>query len=167
MICASSSQLTDLLLRDERSAWHGVSADFNDLHAAPDALRQARISLATGQRTGTFTPFADLDFLDFVLGQIPADVFQEKTGSMLKRLSGGAMLLETMVEFFRQSMDVQSTAQAMHLHPNTIRYRLHRIEVTLGMSLSDPETITVLYLVLRDRILDGSPSFLDSVAAIS
>lgn len=166
-ICASSSQLTDLLLRDERSAWHGVSADFNDLHAAPDALRQARISLATGQRTGTFTPFADLDFLDFVLGQIPADVFQEKTGSMLKRLSGGAMLLETMVEFFRQSMDVQSTAQAMHLHPNTIRYRLHRIEVTLGMSLSDPETITVLYLVLRDRILDGSPSFLDSVAAIS
>lgn len=167
LICASSSRVTEILLKDERSAWHGMSADFTELLGVPDALRQARISLATGQRTGTFTPFAELDFLDFVLGQIPADVFQEKTSSMLKRLSGGAMLLETMVEFFRQSMDIQSTAQAMHLHPNTIRYRLHRIEVTLGMSLSDPQTITVLYLVLRDRILDGSPSFLDSIAAIS
>jgi purine catabolism regulator len=49
-------------------------------------------------------------------------------------------------------MDIQSTARSMHLHPNSIRYRLSRVEALLGRSMSDPETIALLYLALNDRL---------------
>jgi DNA-binding PucR family transcriptional regulator len=116
-------------------------------------LRQAEISWSTGQRTGAFTPFTDVDFIDFVIGQLPADLYQEKAQSVLAQLSSGTIVVETVVEFLRQAMDIQATARALHLHPNTIRYRLARAEAYLQRPLLDPETITTLYLALRPQIL--------------
>lgn len=166
LMYATNSRIGKKIVQQEGAEWHGMSAEFTDLHEVRDALRQARISLATGQRTGHLTPFPELDFFDFILGQIPADLFEEKTNHILARLSGSAMLVETIAEFFRQSMDIAATAEAMHLHPNTIRYRLSRIEAILGVSLSDPQAITMLYLVLRDQIREGSRSDLDLMSAI-
>jgi DNA-binding PucR family transcriptional regulator len=40
----------------------------------------------------------------------------------------------------------------MHLHPNSIRYRLSRVEDQLGRSINDPETITLLFLTLHESI---------------
>jgi hypothetical protein len=38
---------------------------------------------------------------------------------------------------------------ALHLHPNSLRYRLAKIEQALGRSLRSPQTIADLYLALR------------------
>ena len=45
-------------------------------------------------------------------------------------------------------MDVNATAEAMHVHPNTLRYRLSRVEKLLGRSLRQPATIAELSLAL-------------------
>jgi DNA-binding PucR family transcriptional regulator len=55
---------------------------------------------------------------------------------------------------------VPRTAAALHLHANSLRYRLGRIEDQLGRSLRDPGTIANLYLaVLLERAAgpDGDP----------
>ena len=46
-------------------------------------------------------------------------------------------------------MDVNATAEAMHVHPNTLRYRLGRVEKLLGRSLRQPATIAELTLALH------------------
>jgi hypothetical protein len=56
----------------------------------------------------------------------------------------------------------------MHLHHNTLRYRLGRIEAALGQSLRHPATIASLHLALlaspapvrrrRDRPVTPSPA---------
>ena len=45
-------------------------------------------------------------------------------------------------------MDVTRTAEALCLHPNTLRYRLGRLEQLLDISLKQPAAITALYVAL-------------------
>lgn len=45
--------------------------------------------------------------------------------------------------------DVGAAAQWLHVHPNTVRYRVRRIEEMLGTSLADPDVRLLLSLGLR------------------
>lgn len=45
--------------------------------------------------------------------------------------------------------DIGAAAQWLHVHPNTVRYRVRRIESALGASLADPDLRLVLSLSLR------------------
>jgi len=159
VVYPTNVQLQDDIVDTITAAHHGVSSELSDLGQAQDGLRQAEISWSTGHRTGQFTPFTDVDFIDFVIGQLPADLYQEKAQSVLAQLPAGSIVVETVVEFLRQAMDIQATARALHLHPNTIRYRLARAEAYLDRPLSDPETITTLFLALRSQILAAPADF--------
>lgn len=132
---------------------HGASSAFRDLTSCPATLRQAQMSLATTERSGRFTPFHRVGFIDFMLGSIPEDVLRDRTLEVLGDLTGNEMMIETLVEYLRQDLDIQQTGRVMHLHPNSIRYRIARAEDQLGRSMSDPETITLLYLALRPSLL--------------
>ena len=49
-------------------------------------------------------------------------------------------------------------AQAMHLHHNSLRYRLSRAEQLLGRSLKDPATIASVYFALTARAERPAPA---------
>jgi len=57
-------------------------------------------------------------------------------------------LLEAVTAYFDHNLDVMRTADAMHLHHNSLRYRLARVEEFLGQSLKNPATIASLYIAL-------------------
>ena len=131
---------------------HGASSAFHDLTAAPSALRQAQMSLSTSTRTGEFTPFHRVGFIDFILGSVPEVTLRDRASAVLGDLASNETQLETLIEYLRCGLDIQQTGRVMHLHPNSIRYRLSRVEDQLGRSINDPETITLLYLTLHDSI---------------
>jgi PucR family transcriptional regulator, purine catabolism regulatory protein len=60
-------------------------------------------------------------------------------------------VLEALTEFFARDQDVNAAAAALHIHPNTLRYRLGRVEALLGRSLRSPATIAELTLALSTR----------------
>lgn len=131
---------------------HGASSAFHDLTAAPAALRQAQMSLSTSTRTGEFTPFHRVGFIDFILGSVPEVTLRDRAADVLGEISSNETQLETLIEYLRNGLDIQQTGRVMHLHPNSIRYRLSRVEEQLGRSINDPETITLLFLTLHDSI---------------
>lgn len=133
-------------------AAHGVSSTFTDLAQARVALRQAEMSLMTSARKGRLTPFDEVGFINFVLAQVPAETLNDKAQEVLAGMPADGLVSQTIIEYLNQGMDIQATAKAMHLHPNSIRYRLGRAEEILGRSMADPETITLLYLTLHDRL---------------
>jgi purine catabolism regulator len=133
-------------------AEHGISSSFVDLGQARVALRQAEMSLMASARRGRLTPFDEVGFINFVLAQVPAETLHQKAQEVLAGMPKGGLVEQTIIEYLHQGMDIQATARAMHLHPNSIRYRLGKAEEALGRSVSDPETITLLYLTLHDRI---------------
>lgn len=59
------------------------------------------------------------------------------------------MLAETLRAYLDSFGDVAAAAQWLHVHPNTVRYRVRRIEEHLGSTLADPEARLLLSLSLR------------------
>lgn len=64
--------------------------------------------------------------------------------------SGGSLVvsLECYLDAFG---DVRAAADRLGVHPNTLRYRIKRVESILGMSLADPQDRLLLQLELRAR----------------
>ncbi|MCD6363965.1 MAG: helix-turn-helix domain-containing protein [Synergistetes bacterium] len=54
---------------------------------------------------------------------------------------------------------IQESAEELHLHRNTMRYRLDRIREILGVSLENGETLFNLYLSIKIlRVLQVFPA---------
>ncbi len=58
-------------------------------------------------------------------------------------------LAETLRAYLDSSGDVAAAAQSLQVHPNTVRYRVRRIEKLLSTSLADPEVRLLFSLGLR------------------
>ena len=75
----------------------------------------------------------------------------------------GAELVNTLEAFFDCHGNHVRTAQRLHLHRNTLLYRLERVRQVLGIDLDDAETRLALQValkigrVIRRRPLDGVP----------
>jgi DNA-binding PucR family transcriptional regulator len=59
------------------------------------------------------------------------------------------MLADTLQAYLDGFGDIAGVAQRLHVHPNTVRYRVRRIEKLLSTSLDDPDDRLVLALGLR------------------
>ncbi|MDT5263510.1 MAG: hypothetical protein QOI90_136 [Mycobacterium sp.] len=60
-----------------------------------------------------------------------------------------AVLADTLRAYLDSFGDVGAAAQWLHVHPNTVRYRVRRIEEVLASSLADPDVRLLLSLSLR------------------
>jgi DNA-binding PucR family transcriptional regulator len=54
----------------------------------------------------------------------------------------------TLRSYMANRCNVAVTAQALHVHPNTVAYRLRRVEELLGLDLGDPEAMLHMQLAL-------------------
>ena len=59
------------------------------------------------------------------------------------------VLVQTLRAYLDDFGDVAAAAAQLHVHPNTVRYRVRRIETLLSTSLADPDVRLLLSLGLR------------------
>jgi DNA-binding PucR family transcriptional regulator len=59
-----------------------------------------------------------------------------------------ANLRESVETYLREHGDVRNSATALQVHPNTLRYRIRRVEDILGIRLDDPADRLLLELQL-------------------
>ncbi|MCV7341466.1 hypothetical protein MHAE_19311 [Mycobacterium haemophilum DSM 44634] len=59
------------------------------------------------------------------------------------------MLTQTLRAYLDSFGDIAAAAQRLHVHPNTVRYRVRRIEQLLSTSLADPDVRLLFSLGLR------------------
>src|SRR6266704_389199 len=107
-----------------------------------ESLREAQQALEIGRRLfgdGQIHSFARLGIyrLLFYLHEQSelADFYQETLGPLIHYDShSNSALIETLEAYFRCNGNLSETARAMHLHRNSLLYRLGRIEEILGRS---------------------------------
>lgn len=65
------------------------------------------------------------------------------------------MLCKTLSVYFEKSTDFGLTAKTLHIHRNTLRYRLDKIETILDIELSNLDSLVRFYLAFKLNALAG------------
>lgn len=133
-------------LREWRSAYldAAAAADFARLTNATHPLDAREIGVyrflsAPGNREALRT------LRDDILGELISYDHRQ----------GGDLLL-TLEGFFNANGHLSQTADALHIHRNTLQYRLNRISELTGLDMSQPDTRLAIHLAVKaKRLLDG------------
>jgi hypothetical protein len=120
------------------------------------ALDDMRLLLELARRQGLSGPIEAEAFLPELLlarspdlaGEIADRVLQPLEDYAERRSSG---LLDTLAAFLECDLDRRRTAQQLHVHPNTLDYRLRRIAELTGLEPSRPRDLVLLELALTKR----------------
>jgi hypothetical protein len=67
----------------------------------------------------------------------------------------GGELLATLEAFVDHDLDRRKTAAELHIHPNTLDYRLRRVRELSGLDLRRPPAVALVVLALRWRELNA------------
>ncbi|MER6082598.1 helix-turn-helix domain-containing protein [Streptomyces sp. NPDC001833] len=142
------AEATGLRILQRAGARVGVSPSFPSLRDTPQALRFARLALAGLPGNGPGVARFDDNPLAMLLAAAPAEA-AHLMNIVLKPLLDLAglertRLLDTLESWFASGGSATTTAERLYVHPNTVRYRLRRIEELTGRSLSDPHTVADL-----------------------
>jgi purine catabolism regulator len=135
----------------------GIGRIAKNLQGIPQAYREAQQALEIGRRLfgeGKLHSFARLGvyrLLFHLNGQSElTDFYYETLGPLLTNdQRNDGPLIETLEGFFRCNCNLSETARAMHLHRNSLLYRLDRIESLLGRSLEDADLRLNLQIALK------------------
>ena len=135
----------------------GIGRIAKNLQGIPQSFREAQQALEIGRRLfgeGKLHSFVHLGVYRLLFhldGQDELDDFyQEMLGPLLTHdARNDGTLVETLEGFFRCNGNLSETARVMHLHRNSLLYRLDRIAAILGRSLEDSELRLSLQIALK------------------
>ncbi|WP_329467309.1 PucR family transcriptional regulator [Streptomyces sp. NBC_01431] len=131
--------------RPETPLYAGVSGPTGEPTGLHAALTQARYALAAARHssptTGQVAMIEELASLESLLAGIPTDVRRAFSGTTLGPLAHSEAashrtLLETLEVFLAHNCSWARTADALHLHVNTVHYRIERVQALTGRDLS-------------------------------
>jgi purine catabolism regulator len=130
----------------------GIGRPVSGIAAVPVSLRDAELALERAAAEGGVVAFEQFDLGTLLLSEASPERLEPKIAALVAVLRDHPQLHETLVAYFDHDLDVTATAAELHLHPNSLRYRLTKIEQLLGTSLKRPATIAELHIaLLADR----------------
>ncbi|WP_432032942.1 PucR family transcriptional regulator [Streptomyces antibioticus] len=159
-LAAPDAESTWLRVLRRTRARVGVSPSFDALRDAPQALRFARLALTGPAGTGPGVARFDDNPLAMLVAAAPSEAahLTEVVLAPLLRLpvAERARLLETLEHWFAAAGSAADAARTLFVHPNTVRYRLRRVEELLARPLSDPRTAADLGAALLAHRTTGA-----------
>jgi hypothetical protein len=131
----------------------GVSASFDDLRDTPQAFHVAKVTLRSRAHNACRVVVFDGSILATAAVSAP-EVMVKAVGTVLEAFDDldddeRRLLFETFRVWQESDASVRATAEVLICHPNTVRYRLRRIEQRTGRSLSRPRDIAELCLAFE------------------
>jgi len=130
-----------------------VSAAFDDLRETSQALRYARVTLLGRPDPGSLVSVFDASILASAAVSAPevmTKLVSPPVGKICRpsRRRAGDPVGNIRV-WMENGGSPRTTAELLFCHPNTVRYRLHRIERRTGRTLSRPRDIAELCLAFE------------------
>ena len=136
----------------------GVSAMFTDLASVPAARTEALTARRRVTRrndsgsTARVLRLDDMDLASWLAAGRPDRDVRARVDRYLAPLADHPGLTETVVMYLACSQDVGAAAERLFVHPNTVRYRLSKVDDLFGGSIRDSASLANLYLALRDDV---------------
>ncbi|WP_354156009.1 helix-turn-helix domain-containing protein [Arthrobacter sp. UYEF6] len=173
-VVSNSSALDAWLELTDRTVFVGLSEPYSDLARTPEAFRDAeaaagiarrQIQASTRTGSGIYRGIVRLDDVDpatWLLARRQSPQDKDKLNLFVEALHGDSELKQTVICYLVNDLDVAKVAGVLFVHPNTVRYRLKKVETLVGGSLSSPRIIANLYLAFHDDIVALSQAWNES-----
>jgi purine catabolism regulator len=145
-----TSSTSPLLGRLTTTGTVGQSAPLRDASRTPSAMREAIWALAGTNRDRPFISFEDAAPL---AGLHSPEEAQALVTSVLGPIldydkAHGTDLLESLEVFLNSQRSWQRCAEALHVHRQTVIYRMRRVEQLTSRTLADTADLAILWLAL-------------------
>ncbi|MFD1029972.1 CdaR family transcriptional regulator [Metaplanococcus flavidus] len=119
-----------------------------DFHHLKESFKQAEMAHAVSARQGEVVFEEELK-LELLYYSIPKEVQEEFVARTIAPLLEEEELLHNLEVFLQKRTSVQAVADELHIHKNTLLYRLNKIENLLSINLADNSDIATIYTALR------------------
>lgn len=144
----------------------GISGVHSILTDVPRALREAELAKRVAADFGTAlhplasdpaaqgaqVHYTQLPLRQWLTATADRGELAARRRRILRAFDDQPELRHTLVVYLASHMEIPATAQHLYMHPNTVRYRLGRIEEALDASIRDPQVITDLILCLEPQV---------------
>lgn len=145
---AGQSDTVLAVLREAATARTGVSPPYRSLADTPRALQLARAALAALSAKRAEVRMFNPSPLAAVVACEPGEgrrLANQVLGAVLELSpEDRGILLDTLNAYLDHAGSAKRAADVLYCHPNTVRYRLRRLQSLTGRSLSDPQGIAEL-----------------------
>lgn len=135
----------------------GIGGHSSALEDVPRSKREAEEALRVvrtrpGQRVATIEevrlPALLARFAEAIASD--RDIYEEKLAHLVESdRKGNTAYVEALTSYFDAFGDYTAAAARLHIHPNTLRYRLRKAQELSGVRLDDPDERLALMLLLR------------------
>jgi len=128
----------------------GVGRRIDRIDEVPASYHDATLAAhhSLSGKTDSVVSYDHLGFSIRLLADLGHEQMMDWTNRILGPLQGKPLLMEAIETYFDHDQDITSASRSLQIHPNTLRYRLSRVEEAIGSSIRSPATITALHLAL-------------------
>lgn len=139
----------------------GSSAPSSSLSNIPECVREAETALGIARQWAAAAEVPEelgpvlidrIDLSTWLLSHVDPRQLRDRIDRTLATL-GSQQLRDTLTTYLAAGQNVAATAEALFLHPNTVRYRIGRVEEAIGDSLGSPFALSNLILALYPEII--------------
>ncbi|MDP3891078.1 CdaR family transcriptional regulator [Nocardioides sp.] len=131
----------------------GVSTVRRGLDSVPGAYDEARLALGSLEGEPGVRSLSSLSTLDFLVHSHGVTarrlVRPEVRAFVLEDLAAGGTFLDTLRSYVASDLNAKVAAVALHVHANTVYYRLERIAERTGCDIRRVEELIDLLLAVR------------------
>lgn len=133
--------------RSKRSLPVGIGevVEFTELRKS---FEQAEIALDVSVKQGRIVFEGELK-LELLYAAIPADVQAEFLRRTIEPLFEQEELLHNLEVWLTSGKSLKEVADDLHIHKNTLSYRLNKVEQLLDVRLNDNRDLALLYTAIR------------------
>ncbi|WP_404328639.1 CdaR family transcriptional regulator [Mesobacillus maritimus] len=115
--------------------------------ALVETFRQAERALRTAEKESKLVFDEDLT-LEMILDDLSAETKSEFVTRTIGKLLPEEELIETLKELFKQNHSLKKTAESLHIHVNTLHYRMKKTQEITGLNPSNIQELFILHLAL-------------------
>ncbi|MCC7448417.1 MAG: PucR family transcriptional regulator ligand-binding domain-containing protein [Anaerolineae bacterium] len=126
-----------------------ISRSYSGIAGVRDAYQEA-VAMLPYLQFGQYHRFEELLLPRIMMGDREAhQAFLSQLFDPLRQARRGDMLLNTVQAFARCDFSLKRTAQELHIHPKSLRYRLQRIAELMQIDWRSPEVRFRIQLAIR------------------
>jgi sugar diacid utilization regulator len=160
-IRSTAESLIRVVVTDEHSGtglWCGIGTAQRGLDGLRQSAMEARAAASVAARDRKRIHAFDATGVRRILAEVAASALSRRVvDELLAPLDAlgpdrAAEAVTTLCSYLDNRGSLKATAQLLHIHPNTVTYRLRQITERLGADLADADLAFALHLACRVRL---------------